>query len=223
MHAHKNRAGRFTARLGLESLEGRVLLSTTMPTPAPSLAPAVIQQTTPVGAPQVSAVPTTASYSYHWSVAPSSVITGTNTATLNHRSTGSVMVALYRGGTATGKLGGAAHALPVAVLTSSSSASDARPDHFNTPVTITLRIKDNASGVSGTVTFKGTITGTLSWDHSSLKLTFQTPLTKQIKLGKHLFTVTLKTGSLHIPVPGTTPALIGASVAVANAPPVHHA
>jgi hypothetical protein len=219
MQTH-NRAGRFTARLGLESLENRTLLSATLPTPSSTLGAVanassiqVQHQTTTTTHIQ------TAAYSYHWSITPSAVLTGTNSATGNGRSTGCVMVALYRPGNVTGKVGGPANALSVALVTSSSSASPSRPDHFNTSFSISLTIKDSASGASGKVTFTGTIKGTLTWSGSALTLSFTGGLTRQIKLGKHLYTVTLKTGSLHVPLPGApAPALIGATVAVANAP-----
>jgi hypothetical protein len=204
MHAH-NRAGRF-ARLGLESLENRTLLSATLPTQAPTFGPALAQ---------AAAIASTASYSYQFSIGPSAVLIGTNSTTGNHRSTGMVMVALYRPGEITGKLGGAANAIPVALVTSSSSATPQHPDIFNTTFSVTLKIRDAATGVTGTVKFTGTLKGTMAWNQSALTMSFQGPLTRQITLGRHVYTITLKTSSLHVPAPGTSAgALIGATIAV---------
>jgi hypothetical protein len=147
-------------------------------------------------------------------LAPGAVLTGTNSRTGNHKSTGSVDVALYRAGSATARVGGPAVALPVAVVTSTSSASATQSDHYGTTVTITLKIKDSASRVTGTFNFKATLSGTLSAKGSSLTLTFQGPLSRQLKLGARTYTVTLKTGALKVPAPGKTPALIGATVQV---------
>jgi hypothetical protein len=217
MHAHNNRAGRFTARLGLESLESRTLLSTTLPTPSGVLGTALVGQAAPMAV-QQSAL-TTAHFSYNWSVTPGPVVTGTNTATVNHHSSGVVMFAQYHTKSTTAKVGGSAVGTPIAVITTISSATDAHPDHFNRPMTLTLKIRD-ASGASTTVTFKGMLTGTLSWDRSSLKLTFPTSqLRKVVKVGTHEYTITLKTATLSIPRPGSgTPALLGASIHVSNAP-----
>jgi hypothetical protein len=218
MHAHNHRAGRFTARLGLESLEGRTLPSATLPTPAPVLAQAAAIQSGSSTA-TVQSQATTANFSYHLGISPSAVLIGTNSSTGNGHSTGCVMVALYRGRPMSARLGGSALAVPVAMVTSSSSAMPNQPDHYHTTFMISMQIRDAASGVSRTLTFKGTLNGTLSWSKSALNLTFQGPLTRQVWLGKHIYTVTLKTGSLHVPAPGTTPALIGALVSVKNAPP----
>ncbi len=201
MQPNNRRAGRF-ARLNLESLEGRALPSATLP--APALGPALVR---------TAAVQQTANYTYSWVIGPSAVLTGTNSSTGNGRSTGSVMIARYRGATRTDKLGSTT-AVPVALVTSSSSALPSKPDHYNTPFTVSLKLKDNVSGASTTVTFSGTLNGALAWNHSALTMTFKTPLTRQVKLGSHTYTVTLKAGALHVPAPGASPALLGATIAV---------
>ena len=184
-----------------------------IPLPIPGSAPIKLTASVAITA---TPAPTTklANYSYGLSIGPSAVLTGTNSSTGNGRSTGSVMMAPYRSGSATATVGGVANSLPVAIVTSSSSASAASPDRFATPFTISLQIKDGASGAVGTLTFQGTITGTLGWDRSSLNLAFQGPLTRQLELGGHTYVVTLQTGSLLVPAPGMTPALIEASVQV---------
>jgi hypothetical protein len=187
-----------------------------LPTPAPVLAQAAaIQSGSQNAVAQNQAA--SARFSYHLGISPGAVLIGTNS------STGCVMVALYRGRPMSAKLGGSAVAVPVAMVTSSSSAMPNRPDHYHTKFTISMQLRDGASGVSGTLTFKGTLDGTLTWEKSALHLTIHGPLTRQIRLGNHIYTVTLKTGSLHVPAPGATPALIGAVVSVKNAPPVHTA
>jgi hypothetical protein len=221
MHNHTPSTRRFTARLGLESLESRTLPSATLPAAASTATATVHQadamQVDHLASASAQSQAAVASFSYRWNVGPSTVLTGTNHDTANGHSTGCVMVATYRPGHASVLAGSSVNPLPVAVVTSSSSASDSRPDTYNTPFSITLTLKDSKTGISGTITFKGTITGTLSWDHSTLKLTFQGPLTKHITLGKHVYTLTLKTGSLAVPVPGSTPAQIAASLKVSNA------
>jgi hypothetical protein len=207
-----NRAARSFARLGLESLEGRVLLSTTLPA-APAPATGLVQQ---AAAMSIQHHSSTASYSYNWSIAPRPVLTGVNPGTGNTWS-GSVLVALYRPGTGTATLGGAANTLRVGLVNSNSSATAARPDHFNTTFALTLHIRDEATGALGAVTFKASINGTLSMTTASLKVTFQGPLARQVKVGNHIYTVTIKTGTLHVPASGTRPALIGATIAVSNA------
>jgi hypothetical protein len=157
---------------------------------------------------------TKATYSYSMGVSPTTVLTGTNSTTVNRRSTGSVKLAMYRPGTATATIWGRAVGLPLAVVRSTSSASTTHPDHFNTPFAITLKIKDATSGITGRFTFKGIITGTLTSKTSTLTLTIQTPLTERLKIGARTYTVTLKTRSLHVPAPGGLPALLGATVQV---------
>jgi hypothetical protein len=205
MHSYTNR----TRRLGLETLEGRALPSATLPTLAPAFGPAVVQPLS------TTAIQTHAAYSYSWGVSPSAVITGTNPTTGNGRSTGSVDIALFRGGSTSATIGGAANTLPVAVVTSTCSASAAHPDHFSAPVTISMRITDAASHVTRVITFKAFISGTMTATRSAATLTFQS-FTQRVTLGRHLYTITLHPSSLHVPAPGGTPIRISATVQVRN-------
>jgi hypothetical protein len=164
--------------------------------------------------PAATVTSTMAHFTYSLGAHPSAVLTGTNSTTRNHKSTGSVTLAMYRPGTKSATLGGAAVSLPLAVVTSTSSARAAHPDHFNTPFSISLALRDSASGVSRTLYFKGVITGTLTSTTSTLTLKITSPLTEVIKLGSRTYTVTLRTGSLHVPAPGKHPALLGATVRV---------
>jgi len=70
------------ARPTLECLESRTVLSTVLTSPTTTTT-AIVQ----------SATVQSINYSYNWSVTPGAVLTGTNTATLNKKSTGSVAFA----------------------------------------------------------------------------------------------------------------------------------
>jgi hypothetical protein len=210
MHLRTNCAGRFRARLGLESLEGRMLLSSTTlpsPSPAPAIGSHTSQQT------QVQATSQSANYSFSWAVGPTSVLVGTNPTTGNGRSTGSVDFALVRNATQSSKLGAPASSLPIGFLVTTSSAEHAHPDVFHASFTLQLQLRDASSGATGVLTFKGTINGTLTWDHSALTATFQSPLTQKLTLGNHVYTVTLPS-SLHANGPWDVPTPIYAQVQV---------
>jgi hypothetical protein len=218
MHAHKSRAGHFTARLGLESLEDRALLSATVPATGPAAAPVVsqssgpsmqIQHQTTTTAPQAQAP--YVHFSYHYGISPSAVILGTNSATLNGKSTGSVDFALVRGGGAAAHLGGAATALPIGFVMTISSADPNKPDIFHANFSVTLRLQDG--GAKGELHFKGRIDGTLDAFASHLKVTFQSPLTQTITLGKHVYTVTMPS-SMNPAGPNDVPSPLYALVKV---------
>jgi hypothetical protein len=205
-----NRAGRFSARLGLESLEGRMLLSATLPA-APSGGTAVAH---PADAFAVNHLATTsaqaqatyAHFSYDWHVGPSAVLVGTNSTTLNGKSTGSVDFALVRRGNDALKMGGQRGALPIGFVMTTSSADPSHPDHFHVSFTVTLKLHDDASGKTGVLTFHGTVDGTLDWMASHLTITFQSPLTQSLTLGHNVYKVTLPstikpTGPNDVPTP----------------------
>jgi hypothetical protein len=225
MHA---RTDHTAARLGLEALEGRLLLSATLPAPvaaaaaAQHAAPAPIQidysHAAAVTHPKVThPAPANVRYLFHWGVGPSPFLLGANTNTGNGKSTGSVDFALVRDGTELSRLGGPSGLVPIGLVVTTSSASASRPDRYNTTFTLQLRIKDEGSGAWRVLTFKGTVTGTLTWDHSSLTVKFQGPLTQKVTLGKHVYTVTIP-GTVKPPEPGGAPALLYARVQVGAAP-----
>jgi hypothetical protein len=97
MRTNTSRASQLTARLGLESLEGRTLLSATLPTPAPTVGHVASTTTLQVHH-QAATQARMVGFSYQWCVGPSAVIVGTNPTTGNGKSTGSVDFALVRGG-----------------------------------------------------------------------------------------------------------------------------
>jgi hypothetical protein len=210
-------AQRSAVRLGLEVLEGRLLLSATLPAPAPATnaqisgADSFIQGIKTASAVQSSPASTDAFFNYSWSMSPSTVLIGANALTHNLHSTGSVDFALVRPNyTAAGKI-------PLGAITTLSSASDKVPDQYHTAFTLTLRIADAATGAVGYVTFKGLITGTLSAKSSTLSIIFQGPLTQKVTLGKHVYSVTMPS-SLKPTGPRDAPSMVYASVGVSNAP-----
>jgi hypothetical protein len=207
MQTNSRRSDRFTARLGLESLEGRLLLSATLPAPAPALGTAQVSSVKPLAADQ-----TTAGYSYSWSISPGAVLLGGNGTTGNGTSTGSVMVALSAPGSASAPLDGSTRAISLGLFTTSSSAIASHPDQYNTPFSINLKVRDAASGATGTLTFKGTVTGALSWQQSALVVRFEAP-TQSLTLGGRLYTVTLPR-TVHLATPDAAPLNVNASVQV---------
>jgi hypothetical protein len=212
MHAHTCRKGRFIARLGLECLETRTLLSSTV------TAPITTGGTVSLGSLQSNATQANAAYSFQLGMSPNPVLTGTNTSTGNGQSTGSVDFALFHSGTGTSTVGGSAAKVTAGLVVTTSSAYDARPDSYNSSFTLRMFLKDSTSGAAGLVSFQGTLKGTLSWDHSALTVSFQGNPQK-LTLGKYVYTVTLPAGPLHLPAPGAMPMILDASVQVSLAAP----
>jgi hypothetical protein len=156
---------------------------------------------------------TNAGFSSHWGIVSSAILTGTNPTTHNGRSTGSVAIALFPDAATSARVGGPAVTLPAAVLTTSSSALG-KPDTYHTTFSFALRLRDSASGASAVLTFTGTINGTLGLHFSALTATLQGPLTRQVTLGNHVYTVRFPAGTFHLPAPGTTPLRLNATVQV---------
>jgi hypothetical protein len=203
MRAQPTRAGRST-RLSLEALEDRTLPSATLPAPPPL---------TGTPAAQTATTQQTAGYSYGWAISPGAVLTGAN-------STGSVMAALSAAGSASAALGGPAGSIPLGQFSTSSSALSSRPDRYHTPLTISLKARDAASGATGTLTFKGAVTGTVGWSRSTLSwdstlvVRFQAP-TQKLTLAGRLYTVTLP-GTVRLGTPDSAPLKVSASVSVST-------
>jgi hypothetical protein len=102
-----------------------------------------------------------------------------------------------------------------------SSAPSSTPDPFsNRPFSLTLRLTDDASGNSGTLTFQGSFTGTLSATSANLAAAVDQPSGQFLSLGGHSFGVNLTVTPPGSPSSGTL-GLIQAQVAFsATAPPV---
>lgn len=148
-------------------------------------------------------------YSYQWSVAPGSVLPG---------GTGSVTLATAPDGSAMSTIGSPTPTLiPGATVTTTSAATNV-PDVFSVSFNMTVMLKDTASGATGSLTFKGHISGQLTATSATLNSIFDNPLTQTLTLGSHVYTVTIDPALLALPAPGsTTPASINALVTVNNA------
>lgn len=148
-------------------------------------------------------------YSYSWTVQPSAVIPG---------GTGSVTFAVVPDGTASSELGSATPTLlPGANITTTSSAVEV-PDTFNSSLGMKLTLTDTASSSSGSLTFTGSITGTLTALQSNLLTTFSGPLTQTLTLGNHVYSVTIDPTTVSMPTPGSaSQALVDALVTVSAA------
>jgi PEP-CTERM motif len=162
-------------------------------------------------------------WGYHWSISPNNgIIQGTNPSTLNGASTGSVAIAVAQNGTDPLTLQ-TSSTIPAATVTTTSSTTSASPDSYKSSYNLTLTLTD-PSQASGTVTFAGLISGSLTATSSSLTNTFQNtatnPLTQSITLGGHVYQVTIDPTVANLPIPGSsTPTLLDAIVKVSNSPP----
>lgn len=142
-------------------------------------------------------------FSYHWSVTPSAVIPS---------GTGNVTLALAADGKVSAELGITTASIPGVTLTTSSVATDP-PDVFNKDFNLTLDITEGSETKS--VTFKGTLSGTLTATTSTLISTLHDPITQEVSLGDHTYTVTLNPMLANLPPPGATAqGLIDAQVKV---------
>jgi hypothetical protein len=121
----------------------------------------------------------------------------------------------------TGTAGGST--IPVASVSTTSSATTT-PDSFQgTPVSFGVTITDNATNASGTLTFDGAVKGNLTATSSSAVATFSPDPggPASLVLSGHTYKVSVNP-ELALPAPGAPPALLGASVSVgpATVPPV---
>jgi hypothetical protein len=148
-------------------------------------------------------------FGYSWSSMPPTFITG---------GTGTVQIATPPDATGQATLGGPSVSIPAATLSTNTSATAQNPDSFKTNFSLNLNLTDTASSTMKTLTFNGTVSGTLSVNQSSLFATFQNPLTQNLTFGNLVYTVTIDPSHLHLPTPGA-PNLgqINADVSVASA------
>ncbi|HEV3238010.1 MAG TPA: hypothetical protein VGZ25_13555 [Gemmataceae bacterium] len=87
-------------------------------------------------------------------------------------------------------------------IRSFSSAPRTAPDHFTAkPYTLSLFLKDDASGQSTTLTFSGTFSGALSSNSANITTAFTGKISQTVTLGKHTYTVSL--GNFAPPGPPT--------------------
>jgi hypothetical protein len=153
-------------------------------------------------------------FSYQWTVKPS-VVPGLP------GSTGTVQLAAAQPGTGQATLGDPiGTTIPGATVTTNSSATTP-PDSFNANFTMKLKLTDTLSNQWGTVTFNGTVSGTLSTSKSTLVGTFSSPLTQTLKLGGHLYSISID--ELFRPQPPGSAALVSISAGVTVTKPIRPA
>ncbi len=77
-----------------------------------------------------------------------------------------------------------------------STAPFNTPDTFNhAAISYTLQLTDSATGKSGSVSFSGYFSGSISGSYANVQLTFTSPTTESLTLGGNKYTVTLGTYS----------------------------
>jgi hypothetical protein len=126
-------------------------------------------------------------WSYHWSISPAAVLSS---------GTGSVALALSQDGNG-------ASSIPSATVTTSSSATNTAPDIYKVGYNLTLHLTDNQSHKSGELTFHGLLSGNVSATSSHLTNSFSDP-TEKLRLGGHLYSVTLNPSLMTLAPPGAT-------------------
>jgi hypothetical protein len=96
-------------------------------------------------------------------------------------------------------------------ITVESSATASNPDKWtNASYSLTLTLKDDASGEEGTLTFTGQFNGKATADSSNIKNTFTGETTQTIVLGTNEYTVTINTYTAPGPTGSTSTGSIGA-------------
>ncbi len=139
-------------------------------------------------------------WGYHWSV---------NTPVLSS-GTGSVALAVVQDGNG-------AHTIPAVSVTTTSAALPTNPDVFHSNYNLTLMLTDHSSNSSGSLTFAGLISGTLTASGSALTNTFLSALTQQVTIGQHVYSVTIGPDTTRLLAPGSaTPPLLDATVTVGD-------
>jgi hypothetical protein len=136
-------------------------------------------------------------FTYHWSIQPSTVVTGT---------TGSVLVVPQPDPTSPVTLqAGVQSAILGATITTNSSAGAVDPNSFHASFNAVLQVTDTLSGKSGDVSFGANIAGTLNATSSTLVSTFSNPVTQSLTLGTHEYSITIDpTISGFLPAPNVT-------------------
>jgi hypothetical protein len=144
-------------------------------------------------------------WEYSWSISPGPVIKPSPDAT------GSVLFALDAGGPG-------ADVIRAANVTTNSSAENNSPDVFgNVGYTLTLNLKDDSDGSTGSLDFNAKINGNLTSTGSTLTNTFTAPLTQDLNLPNHTFSVTIDPTTASLPGPGlAVSALLDAFVNVSD-------
>jgi hypothetical protein len=108
--------------------------------------------------------------------------------------------------------------ISAANLSTVSKAGDAKPDRFlaRGMYTLTLTLTDEASGLSGSVTFTGKINGTFTALSANLDNAFIGLRTKSLDLGNNVYLVTIGPYTPPGPPSSVNQGSIGAHVAVSE-------
>ena len=148
-------------------------------------------------------------FSYAWSIKPAPVIPS---------GTGSVTFSL-ESGSSTAEVGGTqALVIPGATITTDSVAvvPPGSPDKYDTNFEMTLTLKEGSSA-QREMTFKGSLTGNLTADSSSLTIKFDTPTSQSVTINGHDYNVGIGPLQISLPAPGSEfTAKIDAQVEVAS-------
>jgi hypothetical protein len=100
-------------------------------------------------------------------------------------------------------------------IRTSSTAPRATPNKFQEAAyTLTLRLTDDTTAESGTLTFRGVFNGTLSSSSADIDTTFLGPISQEVVLGGNKYIVTLDAYSPPGPPGINNAGSIGASVQV---------
>jgi hypothetical protein len=89
----------------------------------------------------------------------------------------------------------------IKAATLSSVSSSLTADSFNTPFDLSVTVKDTTTGATGSATWQGVITGSVSPSSANLQASFQSPLQMTISnINGNNYTLTLPS-SVNIPNP----------------------
>jgi hypothetical protein len=155
-------------------------------------------------------------FSYQWTTLPASVSSSGNTVSITPQPSGTGHYDTVLAQT---------QFIPSLAITSNAGNSTATFPDPSLPAgsanfQLSLSLTDAASGKTGSLTFGGSVSGTLSATTSTATTTF-TNLTQTLLLGSHLYSVTLDPFS-HVPIPGATGTgfvSAGVSASSVNGPP----
>lgn len=86
----------------------------------------------------------------------------------------------------------AATPISTSVWTLSNASSGSAQQVSGAPFALVLNIRDQASGITGAVTFTGNLNGTIWNSGSTLQPTFNSPTTESLHLGHEIYDITFK-------------------------------
>jgi hypothetical protein len=114
---------------------------------------------------------------------------------------------------------GTAETIATHLMTFSSAPADTPDRVTNRPYSLSLRLYDDASSTSGTLTFAGLLDGTISVDDARITNTFTDLATQSITLGSNVYTVEIGPYAPPGPPNALDPGSIAASISIASQEP----